>query len=295
MDDSTISVLLIEDNPGDARLLEEALTDVRDARFRVEWLDKLATGLTRLADGGVDVLLLDLSLPDSSGFETFTRAYAQAPEVPILVLTGFDDDGVAVEAVKKGAQDYLVKGRITTEGLARSIRYAIERHRLAAEQRKLALIDELTGLHNRRGFELLCQQQAKLAARTQIALSLLFIDLDDFKPINDTLGHAEGDRALVDLAAILRKTFRESDVMARLGGDEFCVLLTRSTTDAADMARSRLDANVKAHNETARRPYQLALSVGVGDYDPLAPCSMEDLLAQADRAMYQTKQTKKGR
>jgi PAS domain S-box-containing protein len=124
-----LNILLVEDNPGDARLIREALISARGAQFHLQVVDRLSTGIERLAAGGIDLVLLDLSLPDSQGLETFTTVHARAPGVPIIVLTGLDNDTVATTAVREGAQDYLVKGQATGDLLARSIRYAIERQR----------------------------------------------------------------------------------------------------------------------------------------------------------------------
>ncbi|MHB8067324.1 MAG: PAS domain-containing protein [Desulfobaccales bacterium] len=125
----TITVLLVEDNPGDARLIREMLATQEDANFRLEWVDRLADGLERLDRGGVDVVLLDLGLPDSYGLDTFIRAYARSPRVPFVVLTGLADETVGVIAVRQGAQDYLIKGEVEGGLLLRSIRYAAERKR----------------------------------------------------------------------------------------------------------------------------------------------------------------------
>jgi Flp pilus assembly CpaE family ATPase len=138
MGDKVMKVLLIEDNPGDARLIREMLAEERVASFDLERADRLSTGLGRLAVGGIDVVLLDLSLPDSQGLSTFVRVHAQAPEVPIVLLTGLDDEQLAVEAMRQGAQDYLVKGQVDSSLLVRSMRYAIERHRARAEQLRKA-------------------------------------------------------------------------------------------------------------------------------------------------------------
>jgi signal transduction histidine kinase/DNA-binding NarL/FixJ family response regulator len=125
----TITVLLIEDNPGDARLIREILARARGAQFELKRAECLSEGLERLAAGGIDAVLLDLSLPDSSGLETFLKVHEQAPRVPITVLSGFDDEVVAVRAVREGAQDYLVKGQVDRNLLVRALRYAIERKR----------------------------------------------------------------------------------------------------------------------------------------------------------------------
>jgi len=128
-----ISILLIEDNLGDARLLEETLAE-GDTPFDLTLAERLSTGLEKLGGEEIDVILLDLSLPDSSGFDTFARVYAQAPEVPIIVLSGLDDKDLAVKAVRTGAQDYLVKGEVNSDLLLRAIHYAIERKRAEVKQ-----------------------------------------------------------------------------------------------------------------------------------------------------------------
>ncbi len=125
-----IKVLLIEDNPGDARLIKEMLAEARSVSFDLEWKDNLSKGLKLLTGKGIDVVLLDLMLPDSAGAETFAKTHACAPHAPILVLTGLDDETVAIGAVKEGAQDYLIKGHIDSNLLIHAVRYAIERMRI---------------------------------------------------------------------------------------------------------------------------------------------------------------------
>ena len=137
MESELIKVLLVEDNAGDARLIREVLAEARGAAFDVERAGRLSTAMERLAAEGIDVVLLDLSLPDSQGLDTFAKAHAQAPQVPIIVLSGLDDEGLAVKAVREGAQDYLVKGQVDSDLLVRSMRYAIERKRVEEEFKEL--------------------------------------------------------------------------------------------------------------------------------------------------------------
>ncbi|MCI0455517.1 MAG: SpoIIE family protein phosphatase [Gemmataceae bacterium] len=132
-----VHVLLIEDNRGDARLIQEYLAEVEGIVFRVECAERVATGLERLVHGGIDVVLLDLSLPDARGLDTFVRLHAEHPNVPVVVLTGFNDEVLAVKAVQEGAEDYLVKGYVNSNLLARSLRYAIERTRRRQAERAL--------------------------------------------------------------------------------------------------------------------------------------------------------------
>jgi signal transduction histidine kinase len=130
MESKRVKVLLIEDNPGDALLLREKLAEVSGASFNLEWSDRLSTGLERLGRGDLDVVLLDLSLPDSQGLDTLLRTFKHAPQVPIVVMTGLDDQDLGMKAVHEGAQDYLVKGQADGNMLVRSMHYAMERHRM---------------------------------------------------------------------------------------------------------------------------------------------------------------------
>ncbi|MFN2588020.1 MAG: sensor domain-containing diguanylate cyclase [Actinomycetota bacterium] len=157
-----------------------------------------------------------------------------------------------------------------------------------------ALRDDLTGLHNRRGLLHVTDALMKLSLRSERPLSLVYIDLDHMKSINDSFGHAEGDRALIDVAQVLEANLRESDFIARIGGDEFCVLLSGGTEEQDRRAIARIEAAVRAHNETAGRAYELSLSVGLARFDPAAPCSIEELVASADAAMYRHKAAKRG-
>ena len=139
MADKLFSILLVEDNPGDRRLICEMLAEARSVTFDIQHADRLQAGLEYLGENRVDVVLLDLGLPDSQGLETLSKMYTQVSEVPIVVLTGLDDEMTGVQAINKGAQDYLIKGQIDTNLLARTIRYAIERKQGEERERQLHL------------------------------------------------------------------------------------------------------------------------------------------------------------
>jgi diguanylate cyclase (GGDEF)-like protein len=150
--------------------------------------------------------------------------------------------------------------------------------------------DILTGLNNRRGFFALAEHQLRVAARENRKLILIYLDLNNMKSINDKFGHKEGDRALVDTANILRKSFRESDILGRLGGDEFAILLTEpSEQDIEQIICEHIQQNLKSHNEQNGRPYLLSVSVGIAHYYPANPCTLDDLLTAADKLMYREK------
>lgn len=160
----------------------------------------------------------------------------------------------------------------------------------AQEAQARSLVDELTGLYNRRGFSSLAEHQFKLSKRSHKGMVLFFGDLDELKTINDTLGHVEGDQALIDTANLLRKTFRETDIMARIGGDEFVVLITEPTDPKVILRR--LHQNLERHNDRRGRPYRIDLSIGIAHYNPLFPSSIEELVRQADSSMYEDKRRK---
>ena len=287
-----IKVLLIEDSPGDARLLREALADEKGMSFELECADRLSAGLERLAQGGIELLLLDLGLPDSQGLDALARTQPHARGVPVIVLTGLQDEILGVKAVEMAAQDYLVKGQLDSELLVRAMRYAIERHRLLAELQRMSFVDDLTGLRNRRGFFALAEQQVKLADRTKNGFLLPLADLDGLKSINDAFGHREGDLALIEMARVLKETFRESDIIARIGGDEFAVIAIEAGPDSAEIVRGRLSKNLEASNAGGSRRYTLSISLGIASYDPERPCPIDELLARADAQLYEQKRTR---
>ncbi len=170
----------------------------------------------------------------------------------------------------------------------------ITKRRLRMEKlRAMSLVDELTGLYNRRGFLTLSQQQLKLAYRTRRSMAVLFMDFDDLKLINDVLGHDQGNLALKETAEILKDTFRESDIVARIGGDEFAILAVEVPRDSTETLTRRLREKIEIHNAQNNSTRKLSISVGVTRYDPAFPCSIDELLSEADKLMYEEKRRKK--
>lgn len=412
-------VLLVEDNPGDARLVEKYLSRAQGADFRLERVDSLGKGIERLAEGGIDVVLLDLNLPDSNGFVTFERLIAGRPEAAVVVLTGHDDMRLALRAVREGAQDYMVKRTISTPTLVRACRYAIERKRseealreseeryalavsgandglwdwnlatdesfysprwlsmlgledLAVEaapeqwlsrvhpddlprlrtdldahiggltvhlenehrirhldgsyrwvlSRGLAVRDEsgtayrmagsLTDIHARKMTEQQLLHDALHDALTSLPnwalfmdrlgvaiarsqrhqdhnFAVIFLDLDRFKNINDSLGHTFGDQVLVAISSRLRALLRPEDTVARLGGDEFAVLVEwiRGPSDATRIAE-RIKEEVERRFDFQGHEVFASASIGIAlsttDYE-----RPEEVLRDADTAMYRAK------
>ncbi len=286
-----MKILLVEDNPGDAGLVRAALADVLGSQFELTQVGRLSEATGALQTERFDVLLLDLSLPDGHGLETLAVVRDAAGDVPIAVLTGLADEAVALRAVQAGAQDYLIKGAGGV-ALVRAMRYAIERQRMLTTLRSQSLVDDLTGLYNRRGFLALAEQQAEQARRTHDGFLLGYADLDGLKRINDELGHQAGDAAIVEAAQVLRAAVRDADIVARLGGDEFALLALGAGEDDAKRLQTRLEDCLTKRNGQVGRRYRLGMSLGLVSFDPAMPHSVDDLLASADARMYAAKRGK---
>ena len=413
------SVLLVEDNPADARLLQEMVATSGDHDLILRPCRKISEAIKEIEDGTTDCVLLDLSLPDVSGLDGFDRLRERFPDLPIIILTGLNDEDVALEALGAGAQDYLVKGSIEGDGVKRAVRYAIERksaegelahlgrqnemildsagdgicgldsaavvtfanpaaarllgcereellgscfhdvvhpkspfsdghdaagcpiqaavldgvsyqsdgesfsrldlsafpveysitpyaagpgqgavvtfkditERKRAEQQLQYLADHdvLTGLYNRRRFGEELAQQIAVCERLGVESALLVLDLDNFKFINDALGHQAGDELIRSIASQLKGRIRRTDIVSRLGGDEFALLLTGTGADAAQELAEELLAMVRGHRVLARdKPVQVKTSIGIAMLDA-QDLTAEQLLLEADVAMYEAK------
>jgi diguanylate cyclase (GGDEF)-like protein/PAS domain S-box-containing protein len=415
------SLLLVEDNPGDARLLREMLNEGGAHKTKMTLVESMSDAEQHLGQASFDMVLLDLGLPDAHGLEAVRRTRAVAPRVPLVVLTGLDDESLAAQALQEGAQDYLIKGQIETRGLLRALRYAIERkameetlfavkeraqvtlncigdavvctdiagnitflnlvaekmtgwpseealgrpmaevfrildaltretapnpmdtavmqnktvhlpancilirrdefetpiedsvapihdregkatgavivfrdvsaaRAMAEEMTHSAQHDFLTGLPNRMLLNDRVDQAIALSARHSKKVAVLFLDLDGFKHINDSLGHPIGDKLLQSIAKRLVSCVRSSDTVSRQGGDEFVVLLSEMAQqeDAAISALRILDAVAQAHT-IDQHELHLTASIGVS-VSPDDGMDAETLVKNADTAMYQAKE-----
>jgi diguanylate cyclase (GGDEF)-like protein/PAS domain S-box-containing protein len=414
-------LLLVEDNPGDARLLREMFSENGAHNTELTHVECMSEAEKHLANRVVDIILLDLGLPDAQGLEAVRRAHAAAPSVPLVVLTGLDDDSLAGRALQEGAQDYLIKGQIETRGLLRALRYAVERKiieealfvekeraqvtlnsigdavictdivgnisflNLVAEKMtgwssheavgramaevlqivdstshetipnpmeraveqdrtvhlplncllirrdgfEIPIEDSVSPIHDREGqatgavivFRDVSVAQAMTLQMTHTAqhdfltalpnrillndrvsqaitsaprhmkkVAVLFLDLDGFKHINDSLGHPIGDKLLQSVAGRLVGCVRDSDTVSRQGGDEFVVLLSEvdEPEDAAITARRMLQTVAEAHS-IDRHDLHVTASIGLSVY-PDDGLDAETLIKNADTAMYQAKE-----
>lgn len=289
MSGTSLTILLVEDNPGDIRLVRELLAADQSESFTLVTADRQETALAILDSHDITAILLDIELPDSSGLNTLLKIHANAPGIPIVVLSSIADEGLAVRSVQQGAQDFLVKGHVDAHQLTRSLRYAIERKRTEERLNHLAHYDSLTGLSNRKHFYDTLKNSIALARRHETKLALLLLDLNGFKSINDTLGHYVGDLLLQGVAHRLRECMRETDCVARIGGDEFTLILTDiyDEEDAATAASKIIDA-VRPPFLIDGRSLDIGVSVGISIY-PTDTDHIESLVRNADVAMYQAK------
>jgi len=295
-EEPVVRVLLVEDNLSDARLACDILDESSSAeRFEVTHVDRLQEALRLLYEEVFEAVLLDLSLPDSHGLESVTEVRCSVPWVPVVVLSGIDDETLAVKAVEAGAQDFLVKGREEPSHVVRAIRYAVSRQRSARRLTYLAQYDYLTGLANPTLFRDRLEQALARAARSERPLALLFVDLDRFKDVNDEAGHDVGDALLQEVASRLRNCVRQSDTVARIGGDEFTVVLEglEHTRAAANVAQKILDA-LAGPFRIMGRALDGGASIGIA-LSPHCGRDAASLIRSADQAMYRAKSDGGGR
>jgi diguanylate cyclase (GGDEF)-like protein len=254
------------------------------ARNGLEALDKIM-------GAKYDAVITDVVMPEMDGIALTKELSKHYQSLPVMVVTGHTEDYSAETAIASGAREFISKPFSITEFI---IRFDKMMRDCRGEEALLALslIDELTGLYNRRRFFVLTEQYLKLSVRTKKRLLLLFIDMDNLKWINDHYGHNEGDQALINLANILKKTFRESDIIARIGGDEF-VVLSESTDESGEIVMTRLYENIKDYNVKGSQRYILSISVGTTQFDPKYPISIDELLSKADALMYAQKRRRR--
>lgn len=291
------SILLIEDDPGDAALIREML-EQQGCRAQVVTVERLSAGISHLQQNCCDVILLDMNLPDSSGLSTMTRLLDAEPGVPIIVLTGLSDEGFGVEAVKLGAQDYLVKSDIDGRILKRAMFYAVERKKLelALKQtrdlfERQARIDYLTGIYNRLMFNELLEAELQRARRYGSDLALIMFDLDHFKQVNDTYSHTMGDHVLKEVAQLVSENIRAHDIFTRWGGEEFTVLIPKSNRDQALVLAEKLRQLCEEHDFGDG----LKVTASFGVTQLRADETVDLFIGRADQALYLAKSNGRNR
>jgi len=281
-----IKVLVIEGKPGDARLIETWLSKA-DPGFQISHAGGLGEALEALERADFDAILVDLSRTGSSDLETVDRLCIALPQIPVVILSGRDDEEMALQALQGGVEDYLVKGWGEGDLLVRTIRYAIARKKAKEKLTYLALHDPLTGVANRALFHDRLERALARTARSGDAVAVLLLDLDGFKAVNDTLGHAGGDALLQEVARRIERRVRRTDTVARLGGDEFAIIL-EGLTDALNAAIVAQDVLQDLSEPLELYGHETTVSASLG-IAVLPPSEGTRLLMEADAAMYHAK------
>ncbi len=285
-----IQALIVEDDAEEIFFLDQLLSrmDTQGIELQLKFARTLEEALSGLKENQADVILLDLTLPDSDGIETFEAVKNQAPQTPVVILSILHDDTLAREAVRRGAQDYLFKRETHADLILRTIRYAIEKHKLMEDIRfahgqleKFALLDPVTELFNSKGLQEILSTEIRRARRKNHNLLVLLIDLDDFGRINRSLGPSVGDIILKEVALRLKSSLRITDYVARLGGDEFIVLLpeTRLAEGIRVAEKIRLAISTTMITLSTQHAVKITASLHLVDF-PEIPLSVHELLAK---------------
>ncbi|MGB6338461.1 MAG: response regulator [Candidatus Aminicenantaceae bacterium] len=295
--DKAPHVLLVEDNEIDRNIILKVL---ENESLRLETVKNGQEAISSIQSGEVDLILLDILLPDINGFEICKRLKTMdtAKDIPVIVITCLDDIDSKITGVKLGADDFLIKP-INTRELKARIKVLLEKKdqldRLRTHYENAlssASIDSLTGLYNHGYFKKFLSLEVKRSLRQQYPVSLLMIDIDEFKLFNDTLGHIKGDDILHNLGNLIRSVIREVDLIARYGGDEFVVILPYSDRNGAVTVSNRIQNAISSNEvfkEFSKDLNELTVSIGVAEF-PLDCVDDEDMIRKADYMLYLAKQ-----
>jgi len=289
--DRPIKILLIEDSPQDQFLTNRMLEKASYTPFVISFADSLSAGIQSAINHPIDIILLDLNLPDSLGVETFLKLKSQVPEIPVVVLSGFEDEEMSLKAVRGGAQDYLIKDQIDSNLLVRSLRYAIERKRAEDTIKNLAYYDALTGLPSRTLFTDRFVMAIAENKRNDKKAAFIMLDLDHFKDVNDNFGHDVGDELLKEVSRRLVSILRQTDTVCRMGGDEFALLISDvGTKEMIGEVAQRIILIIGKPFTLHGNEQMISASAGIAIY-PDDGETLETLIKNADVAMYQVKKT----
>lgn len=299
----TLTALIIDDSD---TLREEILRTLKEASLFESYLEACdgLEGFKVLLNNRVDLVLCDLEMPRMDGFRflAMMRAREEFQDVPVIILTGREDRDTKIRGLEQGASDYLTKPFDAGELVAR-VRVQLKVKSLQDELKRsndmlrtLSITDPLTHLHNRRHLMEMVEKEFQRASRKGAHLSLIILDIDYFKKVNDTYGHQEGDRVLTILAEIVRRRLRSYDLAARYGGEEFVLLLPETPVHEAMAIAERLRLEVQEHIfDGSLQGQVITISLGVATYPSSRIESIDSLFRQADEALYRAKQSGRNR
>ncbi len=288
--EQAVKILFIDREHGEYLLIADILSHIRHVNYELTWCDQLEAALPKVMAEEYDVILLDYFWGDRNARDLLNAARVQACQTPIVVMTDEMEAEVDHEAIRAGASDYMIKGQIDSQLLERTLRYAIERKQTELHLARLAHYDPLTEIPNRILFRDRLEHAIRLAERDKTYFTLMFVDLNGFKQVNDTFGHDAGDALIRICAERLNESMRRSDSVARMGGDEFTLLLQNiaSNTDVAHIAQKVIDS-LSAPALINGYEVVVGCSIGIAIY-PQGGQDADTLLKSADIAMYKAKQ-----
>lgn len=287
---SPLRVLLIEDSKGDALLIEKVLRQALPDALALHKAETIAAALKLLSENEFDIALLDRSLPDVVGFSGLQSIQNIAPKLPVVFLTAYKDEETALETIEQGAQDYIFKDKLDSHVISRSMQFAIIRKQFESLLIVQANFDHLTGLANRMLFENRLDMALARMKRQGSSLGVLFLDLDRFKQVNDSYGHAVGDRLLMEIGKRLKSCLRPYDTAARFGGDEFAMLIEGITSaEQCAVIAQKIIACCQEPFIASGRTMTVGASIGISTCLAGQNRSRVELMQQADAAMYEAK------
>lgn len=289
-----MTVLIVKNVDDSSNQVAQLLRQHDRMCIDVQRVTRLSAGMQLLRSNAYDIILADLSLPDARGLDAVAGLKRAAPGVPIVVMSQAHDEELAIQAVKAGAQDYLVKGEVTEKSLLRTLRYAIERKNTEEHVLYLQHHDHLSGLANRELFSRRASIAISQALHRHAKPAILLLDLDHFKHTNDALGHSIGDLLLKEVACRLRTCAEDEDALARLGGDEFAILVEESQPEGITALAERMLGALQPVFLIKGHSISITASVGITVF-PENGDNIEQLLANADAAMYRAKEAGRNR
>ncbi len=296
-----LKILVCDDDPADRKLVRTYLREVADREIVMLEAGQKAEIEEALGKGRIDLVLMDNEMPEKSGMEWLAEI-VEKRMAPVVMLTGSGSEEVAVQALQEGAVGYLPKGSLSKEKLVEAIDAALEKWRLMQQSRanqdeleRLANFDSLTGLHNRRAILHRLDEHIKQVRRYEGELSLIMLDIDYFKNVNDQYGHLIGDEVLENVAVLMQQNVRNTDSVGRYGGEEFIIVLSETDLSSALIVAERLRNAIEAAEmrDSEGNMFGITVSQGVSSYKPGE--DKQSLISRADDALYRAKQNGRNR
>lgn len=298
---SLLKIVVCDDDPADRKLARLYLRQIAGPEIVIVEAGEREEIESALYKGRVDLVLMDIDMPEKSGTEWLAEI-VKKQLAPVVMLTGAGSEEMAVQSLRRGAAGYLSKTGLSPEKLGETIESALEQWRRMQQSKadqeeleRLANIDSLTGLQNRRAILRRLEEQIKYAKRYREEFSLVMLDIDHFKQVNDRYGHLVGDDVLERLGWIVRENIRGTDSAGRYGGEEFIVILARCPLSAAVNVAERIRQSVEAARmeDSRGRAFGITVSQGLAAYRE--GDGAQSLIARADEAMYRAKENGRNR